>query len=158
MSNSSPCVLLYVFHVFAIHTTCCLWFPHCVCLSALWAWCVCVPCLTPLSAPSCSYLCSVVSSAQLTPLYCSGWKSAAVADRLIGNFIFRTLQISKERPYWLFDWPADCDSMPCVCVAGPQEEATLGSAGWTTPEELSEQASQAQHFERLAQLCIMSKQ
>ncbi|XP_058471795.1 nutritionally-regulated adipose and cardiac enriched protein homolog isoform X1 [Solea solea] len=40
---------------------------------------------------------------------------------------------------------------------GPQEEATLGSAGWTTPEELSEQASQAQHLERLAQLCIMSK-
>ncbi|XP_038146592.1 nutritionally-regulated adipose and cardiac enriched protein homolog [Cyprinodon tularosa] len=41
---------------------------------------------------------------------------------------------------------------------GPQEDATLGSAGWTTPEELSEQASQAQHLERLAQLCIMSKQ
>ncbi|XP_028421185.1 nutritionally-regulated adipose and cardiac enriched protein homolog isoform X2 [Perca flavescens] len=41
---------------------------------------------------------------------------------------------------------------------GPQEEATLGSAGWTTPEELSEQASQAQQLERLAQLCIMSKQ
>lgn len=41
---------------------------------------------------------------------------------------------------------------------GPQEEATLGSAGWTSPEELSEQASQAQHLERLAQLCIMSKQ
>uniref|UniRef100_A0A3B3TRH8 Uncharacterized LOC106948488 n=1 Tax=Poecilia latipinna TaxID=48699 RepID=A0A3B3TRH8_9TELE len=39
----------------------------------------------------------------------------------------------------------------------PQEEATLGSAGWTNPEELSEQASQAQHLERLAQLCIMSK-
>lgn len=48
--------------------------------------------------------------------------------------------------------------MPCVCVTGPHEEATLGSAGWTTPEELSEQASQAQHLERLAQLCIMSKQ
>ncbi|XP_076014623.1 nutritionally-regulated adipose and cardiac enriched protein homolog isoform X3 [Genypterus blacodes] len=48
--------------------------------------------------------------------------------------------------------------MPCVCVAGPQEEAMLGSAGWATPEELSEQASQAQHLERLAQLCIMSKQ
>uniref|UniRef100_A0A3Q0T317 Si:dkey-206p8.1 n=1 Tax=Amphilophus citrinellus TaxID=61819 RepID=A0A3Q0T317_AMPCI len=48
-------------------------------------------------------------------------------------------------------------SMPCVCVTGPQEEATLGSAAWTTPEELSEQASQAQHLERLAQLCIMSK-
>ncbi|KAM7403019.1 hypothetical protein PAMA_003782 [Pampus argenteus] len=43
-------------------------------------------------------------------------------------------------------------------TTGPQEEATLGSAGWTTPEELSEQASQAQHLERLAQLCIMSKQ
>ncbi|XP_076014622.1 nutritionally-regulated adipose and cardiac enriched protein homolog isoform X2 [Genypterus blacodes] len=41
---------------------------------------------------------------------------------------------------------------------GPQEEAMLGSAGWATPEELSEQASQAQHLERLAQLCIMSKQ
>ncbi|XP_041668664.1 nutritionally-regulated adipose and cardiac enriched protein homolog isoform X1 [Cheilinus undulatus] len=41
---------------------------------------------------------------------------------------------------------------------GPQEEATLGSAGWTSPEEISEQASQAQHLERLAQLCIMSKQ
>uniref|UniRef100_A0A3Q3QCV3 Consortin N-terminal domain-containing protein n=1 Tax=Monopterus albus TaxID=43700 RepID=A0A3Q3QCV3_MONAL len=39
----------------------------------------------------------------------------------------------------------------------PQEEATLGSAGWTTPEELSEQACKAQHLERLAQLCIMSK-
>lgn len=53
---------------------------------------------------------------------------------------------------------ADSDSMPCVCVTGPQEEAMLGSAGWTSPEELSEQASQAQHLERLAQLCIMSKQ
>ncbi|XP_068194896.1 nutritionally-regulated adipose and cardiac enriched protein homolog [Antennarius striatus] len=42
--------------------------------------------------------------------------------------------------------------------SGPQEEATLGSAGWTTPEELLEQASQAQHLERLAQLCIVSKQ
>lgn len=43
---------------------------------------------------------------------------------------------------------------------GPQEEATLGSAGagWSSAEELSEQASQAQHLERLAQLCIMSKQ
>ncbi|XP_061700779.1 nutritionally-regulated adipose and cardiac enriched protein homolog [Syngnathoides biaculeatus] len=41
---------------------------------------------------------------------------------------------------------------------GPQEESSLGSAGWTTPEELSDQASQAQHLERLAQLCIMSKQ
>ncbi|CAL9687017.1 unnamed protein product [Knipowitschia caucasica] len=44
---------------------------------------------------------------------------------------------------------------------GPQEEATLGSAAgatWSSPEELSEQASQAQHLERLAQLCIMSKQ
>ncbi|XP_024128239.1 nutritionally-regulated adipose and cardiac enriched protein homolog isoform X2 [Oryzias melastigma] len=40
----------------------------------------------------------------------------------------------------------------------PQEEASLGSARWTTPEELSEQASQGQHLERLAQLCIMSKQ
>ncbi|XP_056915129.1 nutritionally-regulated adipose and cardiac enriched protein homolog [Takifugu flavidus] len=42
--------------------------------------------------------------------------------------------------------------------AGPQEEATLGSVGWSSPEELSEQASQAQQLERLAQLCIMSKQ
>ncbi|MED6270907.1 hypothetical protein CHARACLAT_014927 [Characodon lateralis] len=41
--------------------------------------------------------------------------------------------------------------------SGPQEEATLSSAGWITPDELSEQASQAQHLERLAQLCIMSK-
>ncbi|RVE57204.1 hypothetical protein OJAV_G00213900 [Oryzias javanicus] len=41
---------------------------------------------------------------------------------------------------------------------GPPEEASLGSARWTTPEELSEQASQGQHLERLAQLCIMSKQ
>lgn len=48
--------------------------------------------------------------------------------------------------------------MPCVSVTGPQEEASLGSGGWTTAEELSEQASQAQHLERLAQLCIMSKQ
>lgn len=58
----------------------------------------------------------------------------------------------------LFIRCGDCDYMPCVCVTGPQEEATLGSGGWTTPEELSEQASQAQHLERLAQLCIMSKQ
>ncbi|XP_037097687.1 nutritionally-regulated adipose and cardiac enriched protein homolog [Syngnathus acus] len=41
---------------------------------------------------------------------------------------------------------------------GPQEEASLGSAGWSTPEELSEKASQAHHLERLAQLCIISKQ
>lgn len=49
--------------------------------------------------------------------------------------------------------------MPCVCVTGPQKEALLGSSGtgWASPEELSDQASQAQHFERLAQLCIMSK-
>lgn len=53
---------------------------------------------------------------------------------------------------------AASDSMPCVCVAGPQEEVTLGSAGWTSPEELLEQASQAQQLESLAQLCIMSKQ
>ncbi|CAL8286702.1 unnamed protein product [Lota lota] len=39
----------------------------------------------------------------------------------------------------------------------PQEEATLGSAGWTSAEEVLDQASQAQHLERLAQLCIMSK-
>ncbi|KAK0143325.1 hypothetical protein N1851_018518 [Merluccius polli] len=39
----------------------------------------------------------------------------------------------------------------------PQEEATLGSAGWTNAEEILDQASQAQHLERLAQLCIMSK-
>ncbi|CAG10581.1 unnamed protein product [Tetraodon nigroviridis] len=53
---------------------------------------------------------------------------------------------------------ASSNSMPCVCVAGPQEEATLGSTGWTGPEELLEQASQAQQLERLAHLCIMSKQ
>ncbi|KAJ8399166.1 hypothetical protein AAFF_G00415450 [Aldrovandia affinis] len=41
--------------------------------------------------------------------------------------------------------------------AGPQEAAPLGSAGWESPEELSEQASQAVDYERLAQLCIMSK-
>ncbi|XP_077411915.1 nutritionally-regulated adipose and cardiac enriched protein homolog isoform X2 [Vanacampus margaritifer] len=41
---------------------------------------------------------------------------------------------------------------------GPQEDSSLGSAGWATPEELSEQASQARHLERLAQLCIVSKQ
>ncbi|XP_061552813.1 nutritionally-regulated adipose and cardiac enriched protein homolog isoform X2 [Phycodurus eques] len=41
---------------------------------------------------------------------------------------------------------------------GLQEEPSLGSAGRATPEELSEQASQAQHLERLAHLCIMSKQ
>ncbi|XP_077395435.1 nutritionally-regulated adipose and cardiac enriched protein homolog isoform X2 [Festucalex cinctus] len=41
---------------------------------------------------------------------------------------------------------------------GPQEDPSLGSAGWATPEELSEQACQAQQLERLAQLCIMSKQ
>lgn len=48
--------------------------------------------------------------------------------------------------------------MPCVCVTGPQEEALLGSAGgYGSSEGLSDQASQAQHLERLAQLCIMSK-
>ncbi|KAJ8288907.1 hypothetical protein COCON_G00015660 [Conger conger] len=41
--------------------------------------------------------------------------------------------------------------------AGPQEATSLGSAGWESPEELSEQAAQAQDYERLAQLCIMSK-
>ncbi|XP_077476997.1 nutritionally-regulated adipose and cardiac enriched protein homolog [Stigmatopora argus] len=41
---------------------------------------------------------------------------------------------------------------------GPQKESSLCSAGWVSPEELSEQASQAQQLERLAQLCIMSKQ
>lgn len=48
--------------------------------------------------------------------------------------------------------------MPCVCVTGPQE-ALLGSSrtGWASPEELSDQASQAQHLEQLAQLCIVSK-
>ncbi|XP_035608129.1 uncharacterized protein LOC118368265 isoform X3 [Oncorhynchus keta] len=42
---------------------------------------------------------------------------------------------------------------------GPQEEALLGSAGtgWASSEELSDQASQAQHLEQLAQLCIVSK-
>ncbi|XP_057715101.1 nutritionally-regulated adipose and cardiac enriched protein homolog isoform X2 [Corythoichthys intestinalis] len=43
-------------------------------------------------------------------------------------------------------------------TTAPQEESSLCSAGWVSPEELSEQASQAQHLERLAQLCIMSKQ
>jgi hypothetical protein len=51
------------------------------------------------------------------------------------------------------------DYMTCVCVTGPQEEALLGSAGtgWASSEELSDQASQAQHLEQLAQLCIVSK-
>ncbi|XP_058255962.1 nutritionally-regulated adipose and cardiac enriched protein homolog isoform X2 [Hemibagrus wyckioides] len=40
---------------------------------------------------------------------------------------------------------------------GSQEDSTLGSPGWISQEELSEQASQAQDLERLAQLCIMSK-
>ncbi|XP_010877182.3 nutritionally-regulated adipose and cardiac enriched protein homolog [Esox lucius] len=42
---------------------------------------------------------------------------------------------------------------------GPQEDAMLGSAetGWVSAEGLLDQATQAQHFERLAQLCIMSK-
>ncbi|XP_070984833.1 uncharacterized protein [Oncorhynchus clarkii lewisi] len=42
---------------------------------------------------------------------------------------------------------------------GPQEEALLGSAGtgWASSEELLDQASQAQHLEQLAQLCIVSK-
>ncbi|KTG03810.1 hypothetical protein cypCar_00044796 [Cyprinus carpio] len=38
-----------------------------------------------------------------------------------------------------------------------QEEGTLGTSGCLSQEELSEQASQAQDLERLAQLCIMSK-
>ncbi|XP_046712281.1 nutritionally-regulated adipose and cardiac enriched protein homolog isoform X3 [Silurus meridionalis] len=42
-------------------------------------------------------------------------------------------------------------------TAGSQEEGTLGSPGWLSQEELSEQASQGQDLERLAQLCIMSK-
>ncbi|XP_061650948.1 nutritionally-regulated adipose and cardiac enriched protein homolog [Phyllopteryx taeniolatus] len=41
---------------------------------------------------------------------------------------------------------------------GLQEEPSPGSAGRATPEELSERASQAQHLERLAHLCIVSKQ
>ncbi|KAG5857655.1 hypothetical protein ANANG_G00021720 [Anguilla anguilla] len=41
--------------------------------------------------------------------------------------------------------------------AGPQETTSLGSAGWESSKELSEQASQAQDYERLAQVCIMSK-
>ncbi|KAK7142034.1 hypothetical protein R3I94_011660 [Phoxinus phoxinus] len=40
---------------------------------------------------------------------------------------------------------------------GSQEDGTLGSSGCLSQEELSEQASQAQDLERLAQLCIMSK-
>uniref|UniRef100_A0A3B4BWA0 Consortin N-terminal domain-containing protein n=3 Tax=Pygocentrus nattereri TaxID=42514 RepID=A0A3B4BWA0_PYGNA len=40
---------------------------------------------------------------------------------------------------------------------GSQEDGSLGSAGWLSQEELSEQAEQAQDLERLAQLCIMSK-
>ncbi|XP_036449615.1 nutritionally-regulated adipose and cardiac enriched protein homolog isoform X2 [Colossoma macropomum] len=40
---------------------------------------------------------------------------------------------------------------------GSQEDGSLGSPGWLSQEELSEQASQAQDLERLAQLCIMSK-
>ncbi|XP_023993316.1 uncharacterized protein [Salvelinus sp. IW2-2015] len=42
---------------------------------------------------------------------------------------------------------------------GPQEEALLGSTGtgWASSEELSDHASQAQHLEQLAQLCIVSK-
>ncbi|KAL7862079.1 hypothetical protein SRHO_G00135200 [Serrasalmus rhombeus] len=40
---------------------------------------------------------------------------------------------------------------------GSQEDGSLASAGWLSQEELSEQASQAQDLERLAQLCIMSK-
>nr|XP_023658154.1 uncharacterized protein LOC111838917 isoform X4 [Paramormyrops kingsleyae] len=44
-------------------------------------------------------------------------------------------------------------------AAGAQDSpASLGSAAWDRPEEeLSELASQAQDYERLAQLCIMSK-
>ncbi|XP_018583240.1 nutritionally-regulated adipose and cardiac enriched protein homolog isoform X3 [Scleropages formosus] len=44
--------------------------------------------------------------------------------------------------------------------AGAQEASPPGSPGWDSPEEpleLSELASQAQDYERLAQLCIMSK-
>ncbi|XP_030643238.1 nutritionally-regulated adipose and cardiac enriched protein homolog [Chanos chanos] len=40
---------------------------------------------------------------------------------------------------------------------GSQEDSLLGSTGWVSQEELSEQASQAQDLERLAELCIMSK-
>ncbi|XP_016431813.1 uncharacterized protein LOC107758561 isoform X1 [Sinocyclocheilus rhinocerous] len=40
---------------------------------------------------------------------------------------------------------------------GSQEDGTLGTSGCLSQEELSEQASQAQDLERLAQLCIMSK-
>ncbi|MCJ8736831.1 hypothetical protein PDJAM_G00016960 [Pangasius djambal] len=42
-------------------------------------------------------------------------------------------------------------------TVGSQEDSTVGSPGWLSQEELSEQASQAQDLERLAQLCIMSK-
>ncbi|XP_028832380.1 nutritionally-regulated adipose and cardiac enriched protein homolog [Denticeps clupeoides] len=40
---------------------------------------------------------------------------------------------------------------------GSQEDASLGSQGWASQEELTEQASQARDLERLAQMCIVSK-
>ncbi|XP_055028570.2 uncharacterized protein [Misgurnus anguillicaudatus] len=40
---------------------------------------------------------------------------------------------------------------------GSQEDRSLGTSGCLSQEELSEQTSQAQDLERLAQLCIMSK-
>lgn len=118
-----------------------------------------------------SLICSLLSLSLLTclqssTLCCSGSKSSAVPERWIARlllgFIFETQSkrgiVRGEGETWVVCWQADCDSMPCVCATGPQEEATLGCAGWTSPEEFSEQASQAQHLERLAQLCIMSKQ
>ncbi|TRY57797.1 hypothetical protein DNTS_027638 [Danionella cerebrum] len=48
-------------------------------------------------------------------------------------------------------------SMESLFKSGSQDVDTSGSLGCLSQEELSEQASQAQDLERLAQLCIMSK-
>lgn len=130
-------------------------------------------CVTPLSTVSCPHLCSHVSSPPLSGSLCSSDSQDSQTGGQTDPFLLllfcfclsqggkgqggerETEKRTKVKSVW---WRADGESMPCVCVAGPQEEATLGSVGWTSPEELSEQASQAQQLERLAQLCIMSKQ
>lgn len=42
-------------------------------------------------------------------------------------------------------------------MLGSQKDGVLGSPGWFSQEELTEQVLQAQYLERLAHLCIMTK-
>lgn len=123
-----------------------------------------VCCLPPLSTVSGPHLCSGGSNPLSASLLLRQPDRRRTRNFFSDNYFLSSCQ-QAVRGDTKEDKGIDCvcrraasDSMPCVCVAGPQEEVTLGSAGWTSPEELLEQASQAQQLESLAQLCIMSKQ